>query len=88
MSTEQTYKVEWCPICDQGWIEIMQEVESNCYFVMCAECMHEWDKPEDIKTKPPVDVANRNILHYPSLEDIKQLGWEQYIIKDIYNYDI
>ena len=42
-------KVKWCPICNQGWVEIVKEIETNKLFCYCWECESEWDDPARIE---------------------------------------
>ena len=37
--------VGWCPICNQGWIRIVVDDDSNQLFCCCSECENEWNDP-------------------------------------------
>ncbi|UPM54803.1 hypothetical protein [Gottfriedia acidiceleris] len=43
-------KVAWCPICDQGWVEIVKDVVTNDLFVYCNECESEWNQPSEVNS--------------------------------------
>ena len=74
------YKVKWCPICNQGWVEIVKDSYSGELFCCCSECENEWDD---------VDTINRNSCNYPykhgAIEDpdiaeIIEKKWDKYLI--------
>lgn len=75
------HKVKWCPVCNQGWVEIVKEIQTNTLFCYCWECECEWDNPAKI---------DRDTCNYPekygqicdaSEEEIREKGLEKYIIK-------
>ena len=47
MSTNN-YRVAWCPICNQGWVEIVKNRKSGLLYLCCDECKAEWTNPEEI----------------------------------------
>ena len=71
-------KITWCPICDQGWVEIMK-LTDNKFIVVCAECNVYWQSPINIK-----DLDKAKSCDYcfcdPSDEEIKDIGWDKYIL--------
>ena len=73
-------KVKWCPICNQGWIGIVKDVNSGELFCCCSECENEWNDPGDI-TK---ELCNRNYTYGqicgPDESEIDSKGWSKYII--------
>ncbi|MBB6401909.1 hypothetical protein HNP92_001214 [Methanococcus maripaludis] len=80
------YKVAWCPFCDQGWVVIAKELNTGELYLFCEECELEWDDPKNItKNNGTRDKYGRITL--PSIEDIREKGWEDYIIKDPYMCD-
>ena len=42
------YRVAWCPICNQGWVEIVKNRKSGLLYLCCDECKAEWTNPEEI----------------------------------------
>jgi hypothetical protein len=32
------FKIGWCPFCNQGWAEIVENTESKKLLVQCSEC--------------------------------------------------
>ncbi|MDR7240888.1 hypothetical protein [Neobacillus drentensis] len=75
-------KVAWCPICSQGWVEIVKDVETNELFVMCDECENEWNNPTEIKSQKARTEINDNRVTIPTDEEIRSVKWEKYIIND------
>ena len=86
------YKVAWCPTCDQGWVEIIKEVENNetTFYVECSECSQAWATPDDVN-KPGgkylfvndhEKISSPPHIEEPTAEEIDSLGWEKYIIKN------
>ncbi|MFC3883446.1 hypothetical protein ACFOU2_07910 [Bacillus songklensis] len=76
------FKVAWCPICSQGWIEIVKDVETKELFVMCNECENEWNHPTNIKASKARTEVSENPVIKPIYEEIKSIGWEKYIINE------
>lgn len=77
------YKVAWCPYCDQGWVEIVQDSITEKLLLLCSECDTVWEKPEDIALdKPSTGHLVINLVKKPVLADIQAIGWDQNIIRD------
>jgi len=36
------FKVAWCGLCEQGWIEIVKSKENNHLYLQCSECCNEF----------------------------------------------
>lgn len=72
-------KTAWCPVCNQGWIEILKETTTGKLFVCCSECETEWDNPKDVKRLEGTD-SKYGPSNDPTQEEIKQMGWDIYII--------
>ncbi|MEK5332834.1 hypothetical protein [Lysinibacillus sp. FSL W8-0992] len=72
------YKIKWCKVCDQGWIEIVKDEDNNKLLLQCSECMSQWDGinelSEGIFKEDEVNVI------VPDFEEIKKLGWDIFII--------
>jgi hypothetical protein len=74
-------KVSWCPICEQGWVQIVKEKESGQLFVWCDECDSEWPSPNDVEHK---EMATRDTyaeIEDPTDNEIIVKGWETFIIR-------
>ena len=74
-------KVSWCPICEQGWVQIVKEKVSGQLFVWCDECDSEWYSPNDVKQK---EMATRDTfmeIEDPTDSEIAAKGWETFIIR-------
>lgn len=79
MRNQYQNKVKWCPICDQGWVEIMKDIDNNKLFLICSECESEWGNPEAIFVSNEKEQLCENISA-PTDEEIKKMGWEKYTI--------
>lgn len=73
-------KVAWCPICSQGWVQIVKDVETKILYVMCDECESEWKHPDDVMVLKARSDINDNRVTTPTDEEIRIAGWEKYII--------
>ena len=77
------FKVAWCPYCDQGWVEIVQDSVTNRLLLLCSECDTIWEKPEDItQYRPAPNHLITNPVKKPALVDIQVVGWDQKIIRE------
>ena len=74
------FKVAWCPLCSQGWVEIVKDVETKQFYVMCEECEDEWDHPTNVNPSKVRTEVNRNRVTTPTSEEIQGIGWDKYII--------
>jgi transcription elongation factor Elf1 len=77
-------KVAWCPICNQGWVQIWKDKTNNKLFVFCDECESLWEHPKLVKI---TDIAKLTFdtdfeICKPTEDEIKVNGWENYIIND------
>lgn len=85
------YIVSWCPVCDQGWVEIVKEIESGDLFCCCDECMCEWNHPTHITTQAAVACAVRSAWGVgcdATDEDIAANGWQKFIIHEYQGHRI
>ncbi|MEW4286213.1 hypothetical protein [Priestia koreensis] len=76
------FKIAWCPICSQGWVEIVKDIETKELYVMCNECENEWDHPLEVKTSKARTEINENLVTIPTIEEIQSVDWGKYIIKE------
>ena len=72
------YKVSWCPICQQGWVEIVKEEKTGMLFLCCDECEAEWTVPNDIGINTGTRFEFGNVIE-PTIEDIEAKDWLRYI---------
>jgi hypothetical protein len=73
------YKVEWHEDC-QGYFEIWNEVGTNKFFVECEECSAQEDHPANIKNGNG-SKESYQIRVYPTIKELKDIGWYKYIIR-------
>ncbi|WP_026478303.1 hypothetical protein [Alkaliphilus transvaalensis] len=76
------YKIEWCPICNQGWVEIVKDKATNELFVCCSECESEWESPDHVKSKKLATHDIYGQTDEPDYDEIVKRGWENYILKE------
>lgn len=72
------FKVKWCPICNQGWVQIVKEKETGNLFLCCEECESEWNNPEQILG----EKATRDVYGYiedPTMDEVKEKKWDSYL---------
>ncbi len=78
---DKYHKIGWCPICNQGWIEIVKEKKTGALFLCCDECGGEWANPDDIGNRGTRDKFGQ--VTEPTISEIRAKGWEKYIIEEI-----
>ena len=76
------FKVKWCPICNQGWVEIVKDTVSGQLFCCCSECENEWDDVKNISNKSCNAEYKYGDITDPDYEEIKEKKWDIYIIKE------
>lgn len=75
------FKVGWCPVCNQGWIQIVKDVKTHKLFLLCSECESVWHDPKDIKSAKKAKRINELNITKPTIKEIKEIGWDKYLIK-------
>lgn len=75
------YKISWCYVCNQGWIEIVKEKETNKIFFMCNECESEWDSINDLLNKKGNTQDKYGEITTPDEQDIFNNNLDKYILK-------
>ena len=74
-------KVKWCPICNQGWVEIVKDISTETLFCCCAECESEWNTPFNIE-KSTCNLENKfGFIEDPTYDEIEKMGWDKYILR-------
>jgi hypothetical protein len=76
------FKVEWCPVCSQGWVEIVMDKVSKELLFCCSECEVEWSDFESIKQKNSNSCNEDRQIETPSFESIKAKGWEKHLLQN------
>lgn len=74
-----------CPICKgYGMLEVIVDTINKKFSVMCEECSAEWQNPDDaLKNINGVREAfTGNKVRNATLEEIKTIGWEKYIVEE------
>ncbi len=74
------FKVKQCPICGQGWVEIVKGIKTGRLFLYCNECESEWDHPDKVTRDNSKNESNEMVTE-PSKEDIEAKGWSKYILR-------
>lgn len=81
MNKSYEYKVTWCPICNQGWVEIVKDINTQKLFCCCSECESEWDNPININSENANEFEKYGKICNPTIDEINHLDWGKYIIK-------
>jgi len=76
--------IDECPICRQGILIVMKEEESNNYLLICDDCESQWLNPEAVMQGAPPLELERNKLKEASIEEVKEIGWMQYVKKPFF----
>ena len=64
------FKVQWCPICNQGWVEIVKDTVSGQLFCCCSECENEWDDVKNISNKTCNKEYRYGCITDPDYEEV------------------
>jgi len=75
------YKVSWCPICSQGWVEIVKDTVTNELSLICSECENEWDNPIGISDNNAKEEISDNFVTEPTMEEVKKKNWDKYMLR-------
>ena len=76
------YKVSRCPVCNQGWIEIVKEKKTGILFLCCDECEAEWENPKEIGVRGKGSRFKFGKSIEPSYDEMVDRGWKNYINND------
>ncbi len=74
------FKIKWCPICDQGWVQIVKEKTTGTLFLCCSECETEWSNPEQIF----IENGTQDMYGYieePTMDEVKKIGWDGFLME-------
>lgn len=87
MTEVYKYKVDWCDVCDQGWIEIKRNSVHNKIRFRCSECLKEYESYEDINIKALEGELDWSPLELSEEEVIQNDLW-RFVIKEWENYQL
>ncbi len=74
--------VAWCPICDQGWVEILKDTNTSSLLVVCHECESEWISPDKIQVETVLPYSTRTgPLTQANDNELEEKGWEKFVLK-------
>lgn len=73
------FHVGWHKFCNQGWLAIWKEENSDNLFVECEECMVQYKHPEDITISDAGAIQKYEGEDYASIEEIEKAGWKRYV---------
>ena len=79
MKQKYPFKVNWCKICDQGWVEIVRYSGNDNLFVKCRECDAKWDTPLDSNDVNKASLPLDRPIKRPTTQEVKERGWDKYI---------
>lgn len=82
MNSDYAFKVNWCPICSQGWVEIVKDISTNILFLKCEECEHEWNHPMKVINKIDGIWIEGHHGTPPTVGEIEQSGWNRYLSRE------
>lgn len=82
MAKKYKYRVAWCAVCNQGWVEIAKDKNSKELFCYCNECESEWANPQDLKNPAASTQGLYGTIEEPSETDIDLKGWRNFILED------
>ena len=72
-----------CRVCGYGMLEVTIGLENRKCKIMCDECLAEWETPE--KALNRIGGIRKSyekaVARSATLEEAKEAGWEQYILK-------
>lgn len=70
------YWYRHCPTCGgEGELYFGRFLSSGRSVIKCAECLMEWDRPEDVENGPWRD--NTGVVQPMSRDEIEKAGWGQ-----------
>ncbi|MFD1736658.1 hypothetical protein ACFSCX_08770 [Bacillus salitolerans] len=79
MANWYEFKVKWCFVCDQGWIEIVKGTRKENLFLQCSECFSQWEGIDELNKK--IYKLDEEEAIEPDSKEIIIKGWGRYIIQ-------
>ena len=83
MSDALTYWYRLCPICEgQGRLFILENAMTHRLYLHCEECDSGWTHPRLVEhTESSFSAITERVEStVPTLERIRELGWEEYAL--------
>ncbi len=77
--TEYEHKVKWCPVCNQGWVEIVRDSAKKQIYLYCNECETEWSNPKEIRD----DNGTHDVFQTcekVTITEVEEKGWQIFLI--------
>ncbi len=75
-------KVKRCPICKQGWVQIVKEISSGQIYLCCSECDAEWADPSTINENNCLQFNTYGEYIVVSPDEIKAKSWGKYVLEE------
>jgi len=76
------FKVSLCPVCCQGWVIIVKEIESQKLSLYCQECETEWMEPIHFINRHPYSRFTIGKIEAPTREEIERQNWLHFLLTD------
>jgi len=80
MSFPYKYKVKWCPVCNQGWVEIVKDDLTGEPLLCCDECEAVWNTPEKIEGnnyfRAEIVVVEPREIDIEKCRQMECMGWK------------
>lgn len=73
-------KVKWCPVCNQGWVQLVKNNNDKIY-LCCSECETEWEAPEKIEINNGTQGKFGDSIDM-SMEEVVNIGWDKYLLEE------
>ncbi|WP_197144221.1 hypothetical protein [Lysinibacillus sphaericus] len=73
------YKVDWCPLCDQGWVIIVKDIQTSSLYLCCKECESEWKSPYEITQEQCLPFNTYAKYDFPTEDEVISYGWAEFI---------
>ena len=73
-------KVKWCPLCDQRWVQIVKEIETQKLYLCCKECETEWIDPNNIEENTCLAFNSFGKYTLPDEKEIEEIKWCKYLV--------
>ena len=77
----EKYKCGWCPLCNQGWIIIVKDIQTSNLYLRCAECDTEWINPYKLVKENCLQFNTFGKYALPTEKEIADIGWLNFATK-------
>lgn len=72
-----------CPLCGQGELLVVQDLESQDYLIMCDDCESSWTDPNESSDYEKCLNRNYTKVRDATQEEIRKLGWVRFYKDEI-----